>query len=147
MTLGGNDDRLMSEINVTPFVDVMLVLLIIFMVTTPMMIQGVEVSLPEATAKPIASETEQLIVSIDKDNQVYINDFRVTAENLNEKLVKILKGRTDREVYLRADKTISYGMVVYVMSEIKGAGVEKLGMITVPDDDTSDDKKKKAARQ
>ena len=61
---------------------------------------------------------------------------------MNEKLVKILKGRTDREVYLRADKTISYGMVVYVMSEIKGAGVEKLGMITVPDDDTSDDKKK-----
>ena len=142
MAIGGNDDRLMSDINVTPFVDVMLVLLIIFMVTAPMMIQGVEVSLPEATAKPIATETEQLIVSIDKNNQVYINDFKVAADNLNEKLVKILKGRTDREVYLRADKTISYGMVVYVMSEIKGAGVEKLGMITVPDDDTSDDKKK-----
>jgi len=85
MAIGGNDDRLMSEINVTPFVDVMLVLLIIFMVTTPMMIQGVEVSLPEATAKPIASETEQLIVSIDKNNQIYINDFKIAAENLNEK--------------------------------------------------------------
>jgi len=147
MALGGNSDRLMSEINVTPFVDVMLVLLIIFMVTAPMMIEGVEVSLPEASAKPIASEAEQLIVSIDKNNQVYINDFRVAAENLNEKLVRILKGRTDQEVFLRADKTISYGMVVYVMSEIKGAGVEKLGMITAPDDDASDDKKKKATRQ
>jgi len=142
MAIGGNDDRLMSDINVTPFVDVMLVLLIIFMVTAPMMIQGVEVSLPEATAKPMATETEQLIVSIDKNSQVYINDFKVAAENLNEKLVKILKGRTDKEVYLRADKTISYGMVVYVMAEIKGAGVEKLGMITVPDDDASDEKKK-----
>jgi len=142
MAIGGNDDRLMSDINVTPFVDVMLVLLIIFMVTAPMMIQGVEVSLPEATAKPMATETEQLIVSIDKNSQVYINDFKVAAENLNEKLAKILKGRTDKEVYLRADKTISYGMVVYVMAEIKGAGVEKLGMITVPDDDASDDKKK-----
>jgi biopolymer transport protein TolR len=139
MAIGGSDDRLMSDINVTPFVDVMLVLLIIFMVTAPMMIEGVEVSLPEATAKPIATETEQLIVSIDRNNQVFINDFKVDAENLNEKLVKILKGRTDQEVYLRADKTISYGMVVYVMSEIKGAGVEKLGMITVPDDDASDD--------
>ena len=142
MAIGGNDDRLMSDINVTPVVDVMLVLLFIFMVTAPMMIQGVEVSLPEATAKPIATETEQLIVSIDKNNQVYINDFKVAADNLNEKLVKILKGRTDQEVYLRADKTISYGMVVYVMSEIKGAGVEKLGMITVPDDDASDAKEK-----
>ncbi|MCG6910955.1 MAG: protein TolR [Deltaproteobacteria bacterium] len=141
MAIGGNDDRLMSEINVTPMVDVMLVLLIIFMVTAPMMIQGVEVALPEATAKPIATETEQLIVSIDKNNQVYINDFKVDADNLNEKLVKILKGRTDRDVYLKADKTISYGTVVYVMSEIKGAGVEKLGMITVPDDDTRDEKK------
>ena len=142
MAIGGNDDRLMSDINVTPFVDVMLVLLIIFMVTAPMMIQGVEVSLPEATAKPIATETEQLVVSIDKNNQIYINDFKVAADNLNEKLVKILKGRTDQEVYLKADKTISYGMVVYVMSEIKGAGVEKLGMITVPDDDASNDTKK-----
>ena len=144
MTLGGNNDRLMSEINVTPFVDVMLVLLIIFMVTAPMMIQGVDVSLPEATSAPMASEKEQLIVTIDKKNQVYINDFRVGAENLKEKLLQILKNRTDQEVYLRADKTVPYGMVVYVMSEVKGAGIEKLGMITEPAEDNGDGTRQKA---
>jgi len=142
MSLGGNDDRLMSEINVTPFVDVMLVLLIIFMVTAPMMIQGVEVSLPEATSKPLPSEQEQLVVTIDQNNQVYINDFRVGVENLKEKLTHIVKNQKADEIYLRADKTVAYGMVVYVMSEIKGAGIEKLGMITDPVDDTENDRKK-----
>jgi len=142
MSLGGNGDRLMSEINVTPFVDVMLVLLIIFMVTAPMMIQGVEVSLPEATSKPLPSEQEQLIVTIDQNNQVYINDFRVGVENLKEKLTQITKNQKADEIYLRADKTVAYGMVVYVMSEIKGAGIEKLGMITDPVDDTENDRKK-----
>jgi biopolymer transport protein TolR len=142
MSLGGNDDRLMSEINVTPFVDVMLVLLIIFMVTAPMMIQGVEVSLPEATSKPLASEQEQLVVTIDQNNQIYINDFRVGVENLKEKLTQITKNQKADEIYLRADKTVAYGMVVYVMSEIKGAGIEKLGMITDPVDDTENDRKK-----
>jgi biopolymer transport protein TolR len=144
MTLGGNDDRLMSEINVTPFVDVMLVLLIIFMVTAPMMIQGVEVSLPEATSKPLSSEQEQLVITIDQNNQVYINDFRVSIENLKEKLMQITKNQKADEIYLRADKTVAYGMVVYVMSEIKGAGIEKLGMITDPVDDTENDQKKQS---
>jgi biopolymer transport protein TolR len=143
MTLGGNNDRLMSDINVTPFVDVMLVLLIIFMVTAPMMIQGVDVTLPEATSAPMTSENEQLIVTIDKKNQVYINDFRVGAENLKEKLLQIMKNRQDQEVYLRADKTVSYGMVVYVMSEVKGAGIEKLGMITEPVEDSGDGTRQK----
>ena len=125
-----------------PFVDVMLVLLIIFMVTAPMMIQGVEVSLPEATSKPLSSEQEQLIVTIDQNNQVYINDFRVGVENLKEKLTQITKNQKADEIYLRADKTVAYGMVVYVMSEIKGAGIEKLGMITDPVDDTENDRKK-----
>jgi biopolymer transport protein TolR len=142
MTMGGNDDRLMSEINVTPFVDVMLVLLIIFMVTAPMMIQGVEVSLPEATSKPMTQVQEQLVVTIDQNNQVYINDFRVGVENLKEKLMQITKNQKADEIYLRADKTVAYGMVVYVMSEIKGAGIEKLGMITDPVDDTENDRKK-----
>ncbi len=142
MTLGGNDDRLMSEINVTPFVDVMLVLLIIFMVTAPMMIQGVDVSLPEATSGPLESKQEQLIVTIDQNNQVYVNDFRVGVEGLKEKLIQITKNQKADEIYLRADKTVAYGMVVYVMSEIKGAGIEKLGMITDPVDDTENDRKK-----
>jgi len=142
MTLGGNNERLMSEINVTPLVDVMLVLLIIFMVTAPMMIQGVEVSLPESTSKPLPSEQEKLVVTIDQNNQVYINDYRVGLENLKEKLMQITKDQKADEIYLRADKTVAYGTVVYVMSEIKGAGIEKLGMITDPVDDTENDRKK-----
>ena len=136
MSLGTNQDRLMSDINVTPFVDVMLVLLIIFMVTAPMMVQGVDVALPEATSQPLISEQDQLMITIDKNNQVFINDFSVKFEDFQEKLSKIFQGRTDRTVYLRADKTIPYGMVVQVMSEIKGAGVEKLGMVTEPTEET-----------
>jgi biopolymer transport protein TolR len=132
MAFSGNDNSFMSDINVTPFVDVMLVLLIIFMVTAPMMIEGVNVSLPEATSEPLPAEQDQLIITIDKDNQVYINDYQVTLDFLREKLIKILDGRIGQEVYLKADKNISYGMVVRVMSEIKGAGIEKLGMVTEP---------------
>jgi len=132
MNSGGKHSELMSEINVTPFVDVMLVLLIIFMVTAPMMIQGLNVDLPEATAKPLDSEKEHLVIAINKDQQIYINDFEVTMEFLREKLLKILQGRTDWEVYLKADKNIPYGIVVQVMAEIKGAGIEQLGMITEP---------------
>ena len=132
MTSGGNGKDFMSEINVTPFVDVMLVLLIIFMVTAPMMVQGLNVDLPEATAKPLESEKEHLVITIDKDHQVFINDYQVTVESLGAKLIKILQGRSDREVYLKADKSIPYGIVVQVMAEIKGAGVENLGMITEP---------------
>jgi biopolymer transport protein TolR len=122
----------MSDINVTPFVDVMLVLLIIFMVAAPMMIEGVEVSLPQATSKPLATEQEQLIVSIDKNGALFINDFQVQIDNLSDKLYKITGGDREREVYLRADKEIPYGVVVMVMSEMKKAGVEKLGMVTKP---------------
>ncbi len=143
MTGGGSNGRLMSDINVTPLVDVMLVLLIIFMVTAPMMMQGVDVSLPEATAEPLESEKEHLIITIDKENQVFISDFQVTVEFLGEKLKKILEGRSDREVYLKADKDISYGTVVRVMAEIKGAGVEKLGMVTEPSDFEKENKNSK----
>jgi len=132
MTSGGKHSELMSEINVTPFVDVMLVLLIIFMVTAPMVIQGLNVDLPEATAKPLDSEKQHLVITINKDQQVYINDVEASVEFLREKLLKILQGRSDRDVYLKADKNIPYGIVVQVMAEIKGAGVEQLGMITEP---------------
>jgi biopolymer transport protein TolR len=144
MMLGGKNDSLMSDINVTPFVDVMLVLLIIFMVTAPMMMQGVDVALPEATSAPLPSDQEQLMVTIDKNNQVYINDHQVGLDFLREKLKKILEGRKDREVFLRADKEISYGMVVRVMAEIKGAGIEKLGMVTEPDSSDKIESKQKA---
>lgn len=147
MVFGGNTDRLMSDINVTPFVDVMLVLLIIFMVTAPMMIQGVSVALPETTSKPLISEREHLVLTIDKSNKIYINDFEVEPDDLRNKLEKILEGRKDRSVYLRADKSIPYGVVVHVMSEVKEAGVEKIGMVTTPATlDKSGDSRKKSGK-
>lgn len=132
MALETNTDRLMSEINVTPFVDVMLVLLVIFMVTAPMMMQGVDVALPEATAKPLVTQKDNLVITVDKEQRVHINDYAVETDYLREKLSKILENRSDREVYFRADKDVPYGVVVNVMAEIKAAGVEKLGMVTVP---------------
>lgn len=147
MSLGGNTDRLMSDINVTPFVDVMLVLLIIFMVTAPMMMQGVNVSLPETAAEPLSSEREHLVLTIDKNKQIYINDYQVALDFLKAKLEKILEGRADRNIYLRADKSIPYGLVVHVMSELKGAGVEKIGMVTEPDIFKEKDGTKKKNRE
>ncbi len=109
MAIGSNSDNLMSDINVTPFVDVMLVLLIIFMVTAPMMIQGVDVSLPEATSKPLVSDKEPLIITIDKNNQVFINDYKVSVGFLQEKLKKVLETRLDREVYFGRTKRLHTG--------------------------------------
>jgi biopolymer transport protein TolR len=130
----GSSDQLMAEINVTPFVDVMLVLLIIFMVTAPMMVEGLNVNLPQATSEPLpASEQEtHLVVSIDAAQDVFINDFKVSVDFLREKLSKVLETRTNRAVFIKADKDIPYGIVVRVMSEVKAAGVEKLGMLTMP---------------
>ncbi len=142
MMAGGEKDRLMSDINVTPFVDVMLVLLIIFMATAPMMVQGVNVDLPEATVKPLASEKEHLLVTLDKSGKVFINNYNVAPESLGKKIEKILEGHPNQEVYLRADKNVSYGAVVNIMSEIKGAGVEKLGMVTEPVESKADGQNK-----
>jgi biopolymer transport protein TolR len=141
MAIGSGSDRLMSDINVTPFVDVMLVLLIIFMVTAPMMVQGVDVALPEVSAKPMVTEKENLTVTIDRDANIYINDFQVRMDFLKDKLEKILAGKSDRQVFFRADKDVSYGVVVSVMAEIKAAGVDRLGMVTDPFDDTNTGKR------
>ena len=132
MALETNTDRLMSEINVTPFVDVMLVLLIIFMVTAPMMMQGVDVALPEATAEPLVAQKDNLVITIDKEGQIHINDYAVESDYLKEKLASILKNRENHDVYFRADQSVPYGLVAKVMADIKGAGVEKLGLVTVP---------------
>jgi biopolymer transport protein TolR len=143
MAIESNADRLMSDINVTPFVDVMLVLLIIFMVTAPMMMQGVDVTLPEATAKPLVSQKENLIVTIDEKQQVHINDFPVEIDYLREKLAKILENRSDKEVYFRGDKAVPSGIAVRVLAEIKGAGVTKIGMVTVPMEEEQRDKRQR----
>ncbi|MDA3916081.1 MAG: protein TolR [Deltaproteobacteria bacterium] len=133
MQLGANSDQLMSDINVTPFVDVMLVLLIIFMVTAPMMVQGVDVNLPKATSKALKGGEDRLIISVDEDSKVYINEQVVSVEFLTKKLSAILENFDKKNVYLRADKKVSYGIVVNVISKIKKAGVDSLGMITLPD--------------
>jgi biopolymer transport protein TolR len=140
MAIGSGSDRLMSDINVTPFVDVMLVLLIIFMVTAPMMVQGVDVALPEVSAQPMETEKETITVTIDRDAKVYINDFQVRTDFLKDKLEKVLQGQADREVFFRADKDVPYGVVISVMAQIKAAGVDKLGMVTDPFDETADEK-------
>ena len=132
MAMGSSDSPFMSEINVTPLVDVMLVLLIIFMVTAPMMMQGVNVSLPQTTSNPLTAEKDHLTVTIDRSQQVFINDYKVALDALEAKMEKILEGRPDQKVYLRADKGVPYGVVVQVISQIKNAGVEKLGMVTEP---------------
>jgi len=135
MQLGSGNDQFMSDINVTPFVDVMLVLLIIFMVTAPMMVQGIDVDLPKATSKALKSGEERLIISIDEDNKVFINEQVVSVEFLTQKLGAILENFDEKNVYLRADKKVPYGIVVNVISKIKQAGVDSLGMITLPENE------------
>jgi len=134
MQLGSGNGEYMSEINVTPFVDVMLVLLIIFMVTAPMMVQGVDVDLPTATSEALPTDEENLIITIDSDLKVYINDLEVSVAFLAEKLDAVMVNLDKKSVYLKSDKNVPYGVVVNVMSQIKKAGVESLGMITLPED-------------
>lgn len=119
----------LSEINVTPFVDVMLVLLVIFMVTAPLLKQGVDVDLPQSKGKEISSE-ERLVIVLSKKGVIYLNNKKIEAPVLIEKLRTISK--INPEVYLEADKDVPYGKVVELMAEIKDAGIEKLGMVTEP---------------
>lgn len=120
---------MMSEINVTPMVDVMLVLLIIFMVTAPLLQQGIDVNLPKAKGKDLPPE-ERMNIVIRKDGSIYLNDAAFGLRELRAKLRAISK--LNPNVYLKADKDVPYGLVVEVMGEVKEAGIEKLGMITEP---------------
>ena len=129
------EKSLLSEINVTPFVDVMLVLLIIFMVTAPMLQQGIDVDLPKAVAKDISAGNEKLILTITQKEKIFINEHPIELSALKERLEKIYQNRTDKEIFLKADERVSYGFVVKTMAEIKRAGIERLGMITKPQDE------------
>ncbi len=122
----------MAEINVTPFVDVMLVLLIIFMVTAPMLDQGVEVDLPEVSEAPgLPVQEEPLVITLQKNGQLFIGKTQIKQlPKLAPVIQQALKGKPDREVFLEADKKVPYGRVVQVMAAVKKAGVEKLGMVT-----------------
>ncbi len=122
----------MAEINVTPFVDVMLVLLIIFMVTAPMLDQGVEVTLPEVAEAPgLPVQQEPLVVTLTKSGKLLIGKTEIKQlSKLGPVIQQALKGKPDREVFLEADEKVPYGKVVKVMAAVKQAGVEKLGMVT-----------------
>jgi biopolymer transport protein TolR len=134
MAMGGQQDdrRPMAEINVTPLVDVMLVLLVIFMVTAPMMQQGVQVNLPKANTKAMTPQDEAVVVSVDKSGKVFINKDEIPAADLRDRLASMFASREKKEVFLKADAGVPYGEVVKTMADIKGAGIERLGMVTEP---------------
>jgi biopolymer transport protein TolR len=121
-----------SQINVTPLVDVMLVLLVIFMVTAPIIQQGVQVNLPQAKAGAIAGTEEFLVVTVAKSGKIYLNDNEMSLSDLGKKLEAIKKLQADKQVYLRADQDVRYGLVMKTIAQIKQSGIEKLGMVTRP---------------
>ncbi len=130
--LGGN----LVEINVTPLVDVMLVLLIIFMVTAPLMSQGIDVDLPSASTQAIKTEKDDVVLTVLKNGSLFVQGDKKTSfrvEELAPKLMPLYEGKTKKEIFLRADKSVPYGVVVQVMAACKNAGIERIGMVTEPE--------------
>lgn len=126
------ESKSFSDINVTPLVDVVLVLLIIFMVAAPMLQMGIDVNLPQVKSKTVDVTEEKLVLTINGAKEIFLNKSRVTLPALRSKLESIFAAKIDRDLFLRADKNVPYGFVVEVMSEVRKAGVDKLGMITQP---------------
>lgn len=136
MALKTHGQGMLAEINVTPFVDVMLVLLIIFMVTAPLMTQGVEVDLPQTrTVRSLPQDDEHLVLSISRNGDIFIDEYKVAFDELESHLVNLVK-KQHKMLFLRADKDVPYGDVVRVMGEIKSAGIDRLGIVAEPDDKT-----------
>lgn len=129
---GRSKKRLVSEINVTPLVDVMLVLLIIFMVTAPMMTQGLNVDLPETTSKALRQEEKPLVVTVDKEGGISINSIPLVRELLIQELKTKYIANKDQPIFLKADRNVPYGHVITVMADIKSVGFDKIGIITKP---------------
>ena len=131
---GGDNRRIgssLAEINIIPLVDVVLVLLLIFMLTAPMMYRGIDVNLPKAAAKPTAVE-ERMVLTVTKDRTLYLNDKPVSLATLDSQLRDAFKARTDKTLYLKADAGLNYGAVVETMDRVRRAGIERLGMVTEP---------------
>jgi len=131
---GGSGYRIggtMAEINIIPLVDVILVLLLIFMLTAPLMYRGIDVNLPKTQGKPTAVE-ERLVLTLTKEQGIYLNDKPVPMASLEQYLRDQFKNRQDKTLYLRADQALQYGFVVETMDRIRRAGIEKLGMVTEP---------------
>jgi biopolymer transport protein TolR len=122
-----------AQINVVPFVDVMLVLLIIFMVTAPFMTQGVEINLPRTqTVQTLPEDSEKLVLNIDQEGKILLDEYQVKLENLQQQLQK-LDISPDQMLYLRADQEVAYGFVVKVMSEIRASGIHRIGVVAEPE--------------
>ncbi len=124
----------MSEINVTPFVDVMLVLLVIFMVTAPMMQQGLDVNLPKTSSAGVSLNEDPFILVIDSSGKLRISGADVSTLNLGQKIKAIFEHRKNKQIYIQADKKVEYGTVAYVMGEIRSAGITNISLITLPKD-------------
>ncbi len=125
----GGKGRLVSEINVTPFVDVMLVLLIIFMVTAPMMTEGLEVELPQTRAvETLPTESENMVLTVRRDGVMYLDAYQVQLDELEEKLNLLVKAQ-NKQLFLQADKDVPYGVVVDVMGRVRAAGIGQLGVV------------------
>ena len=122
-----------AEINVTPFVDVMLVLLIIFMVTAPLIQQGIEVNLPKTRSEGLTSDEERLVVTVKKDGGIFVQRAQVELAELETKLSAILETRANKEVFLRADERVTYGIVAKTLSSLRRAGASRIGMVTESD--------------
>ena len=132
-TGGGRGSRMaMSEINVTPLVDVMLVLLIIFMVTTPMMQQGIDIELPETASSGVATSDEPFVLVIKKNKKLFVGEQTIPTEDLQKRLKAIFETRTNKQIYLQADRAVDYGFVAETMAEIRAAGIYNIGLVTLP---------------
>ncbi|MBF0106061.1 MAG: protein TolR [Deltaproteobacteria bacterium] len=137
----------LSEINIIPFVDIMLVLLIIFMVTAPMLQEGIEINLPEVSAASVDMSDEDFVLSIDQLGQIYINEKKedkFSLISIEERLMDAFKEKKDKTLFLKADESIKYGYIMEVMAACRRAGVEKIGMITHTNEDEEASKKKHA---
>jgi biopolymer transport protein TolR len=128
----GSDHGTMSDINVTPMVDIMLVLLVIFMVTAPLLTQGVEVNLPAASASPLQSKQEPLIITVNQDGLTYIEKNLQNSTQLIEKVRAIRKSNPELPIFVRGDRKTAYGSVMLVMAQLQQAGVDRIGLVTEP---------------
>lgn len=124
----------LSEINVTPLVDVMLVLLIMFMVTTPLMQQGIDVDLPKTASTGVEPQENPFVLVINSQKEISAADTKISATELRSKLKSIFETRKDKQLYLQADKKVDYGFVAEVMAEIRAAGIYNIGLVTLPKD-------------
>jgi biopolymer transport protein TolR len=128
--------RPMSEINVTPFVDVMLVLLIVFMVSAPLLTSGVPIDLPETQAKPLVLDKEPITITVNPDGKIFIKEDEVTIDDLVPKLTTLSENNLDERIYVRGDRTANYGMIMRIMGTINGAGFRHIGLVALKEPDS-----------